>query len=286
MPPRPFIALVILAWLATTSCLLYREVWPYLQPGGAPPYVIDLTEEIGGSLVNWTVLQKTAKIGSAVSRVERQPDATYRLQTTLTFYKFPILDLKKLVTSYHITDDGSLLGLSALCVIQLPHAPVKDPPLELQLDGALEGDDFVPRLSINKTPLPVGDVRVRMGERGNILNPMQLVNRVPGLRDGRTWRMALFDPVRALGQAFPEYKEVLASAEGMSVPELHAVVVRETLDWPDADNAVACYKIEYRKPGEPDPVAATWVRQSDGLVLQQHSRTALMEMTLRRDVPR
>jgi hypothetical protein len=280
MPPRSFVVLVILAWLGTTTWLLYREAWPYLQTGGPPPYAIDLTEELSTSEVNWKIYQNQKDIGYGISRVERKPDRTYQLRTTLRFTRFPILNLNKLETGYHITEEGALLGLSAQCLLHIGPGDPTVPNVDLRLEGTIVDGQLEPRMFLDKQPLPIGAIKIPIAERGSILNPMQLLNRVPGLREGRTWQMTLFDPMKSLGHAFPEYKEVLAAAEGVRVPELHALVVSDTLQW--ANVPVRCYKIEYRKPGELDPVAATWVRQSDGLVLQQQSRTALMEMTLTR----
>ncbi len=245
--------------------------------GGPPPYNIDLTEEIGSSLVNWIIYQKEQKIGRATSLVERQPNRTYQLRTQLYFDKLrlPFVEINKISTAYHVTEDGELLGLSAQFVVHM-----QKEEFDLEMQGEVDDGAITPKLLLNKQRLPLGEVKVPLTGTGNIVNPLQLLNRVPGLSEGRHWRMTLFDPLKALGKAFPEYKEVFAAAEGTTTPELRAEVVADTLQW-DA-MPVPCYKIEYRKPGEPDPVAATWVRRRDGLVLQQFSSSGLMDMTVRR----
>jgi hypothetical protein len=282
MPPRSIVALVIVCWLVVNSVLVYREALPYWHAGGAPPYNIDLTEELSNSVVTWEIWQRQKHIGSAASFVERQRDRTFRLRTELRFQELPLplIELKKIATMYHITEDGDLLGVSARFIINMEVARKTSEQFDLAVEGEVEGGTIAPRLSLNGQELPLGPVQVPLQGGGNVINPMQLLNRVPGLSEGRRWRMTLFDPISALGKAFPQYKEIFAAAEGMTIPELHAEVLADTLTWNDLE--VPCYKIVYRKPGDPDPVAATWVRRRDALVLQQFSSSGLMEMTVKR----
>ena len=285
MPHRSIVVAVVVAWLAANSLLFYREVWPHWRPGGPPPYAIDLTEELGRSTVDWNIYQSGKRTGHAVSQVERQRDRTYHLRTHLHFDNFRIFDLelRRLSTVYHVTEEGELLDLSVVFQVRLKNKQIDLPDAELRLEGMVEDGEIAPKILFNGEKLPLGEARVPLGESGSILNPMQLLNRVPGLSEGRHWRMTLFDPMKAL-KAFPLFAPVLGTAEGMSVPHLDAEVTTDTLLWNDED--VPCFKIEYRKPKELDPVAATWVRRRDGLVLQQQSSGGLMEMTLRRVSPR
>jgi hypothetical protein len=285
MPPRIIVAAVVLGWLAANAWLVYREAVPYWRASGPPPYTIDLTEELGSSIVNWKIWQKNKPkpIGRAVSQVERQPDRSYLLRTNLYFdsFQLAVLEVKKLATVYHINEEGELLGVSAQCLGRLKHGKDIGFDFDLETEGQVVNGEIAPKLSLNKTPLPIGELKLPLLRGGNVLNPMHLLNRVPGLREGRAWRITLFDPMKSLGKALPDLQEVLQAAEGMTIPELHAEVVADTLWW-DGDD-VPCYRIDYRKPGDPEPVAATWVRRRDGLVLQQHSTSALLELTLTRD---
>jgi hypothetical protein len=283
MPHRLIVVAVVTFWLAANGWLVYREVWPQWRAGGPPPYTIDLSEELGNSMINWEIYHGKKKAGAAISQVERQRDATYRLRTQLYFDRFkilPLFELKKLSTAYHVTEEGDLLGLSVQFMVQMPQQGEH----ELELKGAVENREILPKLFFDGQPLPLGESKIPLSQTGTVLNPMQLVNRVPGLSEGRRWRMALFDPLEALGKALPGADKLLAGAEGMTVPYLNAEVLADTLWWNDED--VDCFKIEYRKPKEPEPVAATWVRRRDGLVLQQFSASDFMEMTIRRIPPR
>jgi hypothetical protein len=282
MPHRSIVAVVVVAWLAANSLLFYREVWPHWRAGGPPPYAIDLTEELGKTHVNWTIQMGGKDAGRADSHVERQRDRTYRLRTNLRFTNFRILDLElpRISTTYHINEEGELLDLAVVFQVRLKNKNIDLPDTELTLEGVVKDGEIAPRLLFDGNEVPVGEGKVAISESGSILNPMQLLNRVPGLAEGRRWRMPMFDPMKAL-KGFPIFAAVLPAAEKMSTPYLDAEVVADTLRWNDED--VPCYKIEYRKQNELDPVAATWVRRRDGLVLQQQSSSGLMDMTLVRD---
>ena len=286
MPHRSIVAVVIIAWLAANSLLFYREIWPHWRAGGPPPYAIDLTEELGKTHVNWTIRMGGMPAGRADSHVERQRDRTYRLRTNLHFDgKFKIFDLeiRRISTTYHVTEEGELIDLSVVFQVRIKNAKIDLPETELTLDGVVKDGEITPRLLADGKEVPLGEGKVAISESGSVLNPMQLLNRVPGLAEGRRWRMPMFDPMKAF-QGFKVFAAVLPVAEKMSTPHLDAEVVADTLEW--NGDEVACYKIEYRKPGELDPVAATWVRRRDGLVLQQQSNSGLMEMTLTREIAR
>jgi hypothetical protein len=287
MPSRSVAVAIILFWLAANGWLLYREVWPQWRAGEPPAYTIDLTEELGKSAVAWDVYQKGAKIGSAFSEVARQPDRTYKLGTQYHFDKLKVLgvEFRKLVGVYHVTEDGDLLGLSAQIILQQSAGKLGLVYHQLDVRGTVQQGALVPQFFYNLEEVKLGEVRIPVEGRGGILNPLQLVNRLPGLHVGRRWRIALFDPLGAdLGKALgPQFEHVFTAVESVSVRELDAEVVTDTLEWEQEE--VPCFKIEYRKPGEPDLIAATWVRRRDGLVLQQHSSHGLTEMTLRRVPP-
>jgi hypothetical protein len=291
MPSRPLIAAIVLFWLGTNGYLFYTEVLPRWRAGEPPPYTIDLTEEVGAnrqsaSTVNWNVLQKGSRIGQGFSQVGRRPDRTYELRTQFRFEKLKLLnlvDIRKIASTYHINEEGELLGLSAQAIIWQPNRKGQYPiEHKFDMDGTVADGQLVPRFFYNDAEVKFGAVKVPVSHRGNTLNPLHPVNRVQGLSEGRTWRVPLFDPLSAdLGKSLaPEVRELLHAAEGMSIPVLEAIVTGETLAWDGAD--VPCFKIEYRKPGERELKAATWVRRRDGLVLQQFSSNDFMDLTLQR----
>jgi hypothetical protein len=286
MPPRPVVVAVLAFWLAADGWLFYREVWPYWGTNDPPPYTIDMTEELGKPSVDWDIYQKDDKIGDGWSRVERQRDRTYMLRTEFRFEKLKVLILhvRKLKGVYHISEDGQLLGMTAQARVATSSPRTGDIEMVLDVQAPVDNGAIVPEVFFNEEKLALGDLRVPLKEHSGAINPLHPLNRLPGLREGRRWRITLLDPLNAIGKALgPQFHDVLGALERLTVPELHAEVKADTLRWNGTD--VACFKIEYRKPGEPEPVAATWVRRRDGLVLEQHSSHGFASMILRRQPP-
>jgi len=47
MPSRGLSIAIIAFWLGMTTWMFLQDIWPYLQPGVPPPYIIDLVDEAG-----------------------------------------------------------------------------------------------------------------------------------------------------------------------------------------------------------------------------------------------
>jgi hypothetical protein len=148
---------------------------------------------------------------------------------------------------------------------------------EMEVKGNVENEVLEPRLFLGPemAPFKLGKMRVPSG--GTVLNPMHLLNRVPGMRPGRHWRVPLLDPLadtNAIGAFIPK---------SLAVTELEASVEPVMLKW--GHEEVTCYCIEYRKPGEADVRARTWVRRRDGLVLQQEAGVGGLALIIQRVRP-
>jgi len=288
MPPRLLCLGVVAFWLATSSWLFYRELWPKIRPGEPPPYTIDLVDEARQHTtpILWTVyrgpekMQK--KIGKARSWVTyRDSDDTFELHGAmdhLELYRGPLgaVVVQKAANMYRINRDGELRELSADIAARVDLAITPQPvSLQAHVDGQVQGRRFEPRGWVEwpggKKDLPSDPVA--LSAYGAMLNPLQPVNRILGLRPGQRWRMPLVDPVgAALSTVMPGF------ASGPRV--LDAAVLPETrlLSWDSRD--VPCLLIEYT--GDNDVSARTWVRQSDGLVLRQEARLGDL-LSLERD---
>jgi hypothetical protein len=66
---------------------------------------------------------------------------------------------------------------------------------------------------------------------------------------------------------------------GQTMQSLIAEVKTGDLTWDK--KKIACFVIEYAEPGK-EPVARTWVRRSDGLVLQQEASHMGIDLVLER----
>ena len=291
MPPRLFSLAIILFWTTMTGWLLYREVWPQFRAGEPPPYSIDLTEEVGANMVSWALLQKEEQVGVGYSQVARLPDRTFELRSQFRFdlskLKLPVfgkdspLKLKKIAGVYHVDEAGRLLGLSSTFIVgeTSDKGVVLDIELEVRgevQDGLLELD----KMSLGGVEHPIPDwAKAQIPVRGSIFNPMQLLNRVPGLRVGQHWRLPLLEP---LGGQLSALSAVIPRS--LAMPELEATVDAAVLSW--CEEEVPCYRITYRKPGEDEVRATTYVRRRDGLVLQQEAGIAGFGFVIRRVAPK
>ncbi len=281
MPPRPISIAIILFWLGTTGALVYQELEPRFRAGEPPPFTIPLTADVGENIVNWNVLQKGKQIGNGFTRIQRQPDRTYEF-----FARFKMMEKLqtlgevedlKVISTYRTTEQGNLVAANAelTCLVDAKllgkhsvefsfDGTVKDQQMHPKVVVKLSGAEFQPEL----VPFPVA-------ESGNMLNPMHLVPKIAGLREGRSWRIPLMDPL----QAIPADYRDLVPTKGMVVKELIATVQAEDRDW--HGTVEPCFKISYAKSGE-RPLAATWVRRRDDLVLEQWASYEGFEYNLQR----
>jgi hypothetical protein len=284
MPPRIVTVTIILFWLATTGALVYYEMAPRFRAGEPPPFTIPMTAEVSENSVRWNVLSDDLSIGDGSTQIKRLPDRTYQLSAQFNIKRFKVLfigieDLT-LTSKYHITDEGNLLGSEAHAKFTAVKVPVLDTvPVEFDFKGEVKEHHFHPQLTVRAygkelespelEPFPVS-------ESGNILNPMHLVHKISGLRAGRSWRIPLMDPMRAI----PARLRPLAPTKDLVVDELTATVSLDDLSHHGV--VEPCYKIEYSKAEDSRPSAATWVRRRDDAVLQQWARHEGIEYTLQR----
>jgi hypothetical protein len=113
-----------------------------------------------------------------------------------------------------------------------------------------------------------------VSHNGSVLLPLHPVNRIHGLRPGRTWRQPLVDPFRDAFAALPGFSG-----------EPHAVLARvlpepQPLQRSDNDTA-SCLVIEYEDEGE--IVGRTWVEQDSERVLKQEAIIGRDHWSMTRD---
>ncbi|MCS7046851.1 MAG: hypothetical protein NZO58_10885 [Gemmataceae bacterium] len=282
MPPRWARWAIVGFWLATTTELIRHEMASRLRTGDPPPYAIDLTDEVGAKVVNWVVLQKDVPVGTGFSQTMRQPDGTFELTAQVKLDKpFRVfIDFHdfRAVTSYRVTAEGSLVSAKTLLKFKVDLPVLGRSVVEFDFAGQVRDGEFHPQLQVllDGQAMPVPPLTpCAVSGSGRILNPMHLVNRVNGLRVGQRWPVPLLDPLRAA----PAAARDLVPAQETMVAELTAEVKLDDLLWNDA--VEPCFKIEYARR-DAAPLAATWVRCRDGLVLQQWAAYEGIEFTMRR----
>lgn len=270
MPSRLGILAIVLFWLTSTTWLVVREIVPLFRTGEPPAFFTDVTDEVRGTTVNWKIFRKEKYIGWGESQVQPHSDRTFTLSSALRFQNLKILvaDVTKIAGHYTVDKDGNLKNLETEVRITLA-----DRPLRGEIRGTVVKGQLMPRVFIDGVETDLGPLKpqpVNVGAHGNILNTMHLVNKIPGLYAGRSWRVPLIDP---LGALLPGQKSTIS----VLIAEVH----HDTLSWQNQD--VPCYRIDYAEPGK-QAIAHTWVRRGDGLVLRQEAMQNDMDMTLVRDV--
>jgi hypothetical protein len=288
MPPRWLSLLIVLFWLATSAVFFLREYWPYFEPDAPPPFAIDLLEETKSSAaVSWQVLHGGSVILDARTSVEHNAkDNDFTLQATFR----PPFDqrqpsrmlgvaLEHMTSSYRVNPEGQLLGLEA--TVQANYVPpfsLVRPPAPIHakanLHGSVAGGLFVGEydVQIEGERVQTGKVSVPVSAQGSVLMPLHPVNQIRGLRPGQTWRVPVVDPLDdMLASLVPGGRKDPVYLRAKVLPETKAFFWNNQ-DW-------ECLVIEYT--GD-DMSARTWVRRSDGLVLEQQVTKAGDTLTLRR----
>jgi hypothetical protein len=298
MPARHVVAFIVLFWAATTGWLYYRDLRPYLTPGNAPPFTISLFDEAEAFRyrendtskrkegLEWSIYQDDEIKGYAVTWVKyRQEDDSFELKSQFKFWskgRFSASDPDQTIENvYHVSRDGELRDVNASVTVEVPFLPK---PLSGRLRGKVTGGMLALQAEAPGLSEPYQLPPVKVQSRGSVLNPMQPLNRLPGLRRGQHWRMPLVDPlddvVRSIAAKFP----ALAAMQTHKVAYLDAEVLPQTimLDRNDGKDPVECLVIEYH--GE-DISARTLVGAQDSLVYLQEVTNQGQNLRLVREDP-
>lgn len=278
MPPRHLILIILAFWLATTGWLFYRDLWPRLLPDAPPPFTIELADEVSEQKIRWKLFENGEDRSSyAFSWVHYRPeDDTFDVSSEFKLFARGQVkgegDPDQVVEStYRVTRDGQLRQVQA-------QVSVKSLGVQARITAQVDGPRLRPHLQLVGPSIQVDQdlTPVAVSRRGSVLNPLQPLNRIQGLRPGQRWRVPLIDPLDEALSAFtgrpaaPGFldAEVLAEPEALTWGSFH----HERTD--------ACLVIVYR--GE-DHQARTWVRASDGLVVRQEATHHGATLALHRD---
>jgi hypothetical protein len=277
MPPRYLVTLIIAFWLAVAGWTVWRNAPPHLQANEPPPFAIDVTDESTHTIVFWTVSQNSQEIGIAETEVREDQGGLFRLEARYKIKMLQGLASAEVTNRYRVTPDGALRGVTAEVVMGGTGQPET---LKGVIDGPVADEVFEPAgtITFNGVVQKVSFDPVAMTGQASILNPLHPVNRIKGLRAGRSWQVPLFNPVSLIltakleGKADPLIQLGLGllrnQADGKQIT-LSAQVQHEPqrLNW--NREAAECYVIDYK--GD-DHTARTWVRVKDGLVLRQEAK--------------
>jgi hypothetical protein len=275
MPPRWLTWAIIAFWVGMTGWLTYQQYSLRQRAGEPPPFTIDLTDEVGANEIAWTVLTKGQKKGQAYSSVKfRRKDHTFALHSWVRANDVLLSkSLVKMISNYRVNQDGELQEIDVELVIELGGNQ------ETLLGGAISGkvDNGIIKLEAwgifqgkrTKLDLSTFGIPSEIKISRNILNPMHMLNKINGLREGQEWVIQLME---------------VKGFDSVSLPFLLAKVSSQTLSWHGRD--ILCFLIEYREQNRQRVHARTWVRQRDGLVLQQQAEYMGYELLIQREKDR
>lgn len=264
-----YLTLTIVAfWMVTAGWLFHRDLWPRLRSGEPPPYTIDLADETQRQVLSvpWEVWKGEQKIGSAATSVEyRAADDTFELigefrpLKPLKFAGLLSVNLDtKMKTMYRVTREGELREITAKIDADIT---IVDQNLKIpaRVEGQVHDGHFTPRWWIGEEELKIKPVKVSV--RGSVLNPLQPLNRISGLRPGQRWQMPLMDPLTDSLLAMVGKEPDIIYLEARVLPDTQPLL------WQHSE--VSCLVIEYYHENE--LTARTWVQENTGLVLRQEA---------------
>jgi hypothetical protein len=254
-----------------TGWTLYKDVWPRVQPDNPPPFVIDLMDEAqpqGPNHVIWRLsINGQAGVFHLETWVEFLPkEDVFELHSNM----WPVVDreghisklaLVSMISTVTVNREGELksLEMKLMPPVPLPVPTNLNVKAQIVLMGMIKDGSLVPRIQVPEKEYDKTFDPIPIKSRGSILNPLQPLNRFPNLKPGQKWRMPVVDPVsQAFGSLLPLSSGYVRTFDAEVLPDL------KYLTWRDED--VACLVVEYT--GD-DASGSTWVRASDGLVLQQ-----------------
>jgi hypothetical protein len=299
--PRPrYILLIALLWLAATTWVVRREIWPMLRAGQPPRFVIDLIDETthgNNAEIVWLGVKNDQVLYTIKTGHEyRKQDDTFDLsgyvatknkgpngEDQIVHYRLAgenkTAQELKLQTSQFVTREGEPRAVQAKIeyFMRLDAAGKLHAKVDLELKRIKVADGrFTPQWTGTMTLYrPDSEIAQSVDLVGKEVvlppcesqhNPLLPRNRLPDLYPGRRWRVQVVDPL----------KDALASSLASLVPGLeperrflHALVRDETSELEWKTRLVTCYVVEFRDGDE--LMGRIWARASDGLVLRQES---------------
>jgi hypothetical protein len=142
-----------------------------------------------------------------------------------------------------------------------------------ELKGVVEDGVFCPKIYLDGTETHLGPFQPRpipVATMGDVFNTMHLLDKIPDLWVGRTWKIAHLNLVG-----------LMVPGRTVTTSIMIAEVGEDELEW--QNQKVSCFRIDYREPGK-KVTAHTWVRRRDGLVLCQQVGEDYLDWVMVREV--
>jgi hypothetical protein len=276
MPPRWVCYLIVLFWLGTTGPLVWKElITPFWRADHPPPATFDLMDEAQGPKrpILWMVHvgQGEPDLGISGHRAEswigyNDAEDTFTIHTELTASQrlgpisFGPVKLRKLVKVERVDREARLLELRVEVEADASLFALVVERASLIIEGKVENNTFSPVVAASflGESFPVPPMQLP-GDK-SVLQPLNLVNHLRGLRPGQTWTVPMMDSVKTTLNIFGgSNKADLRYVEARVLPE------PQRLPGP---TGVLCHVIEY---DDPETRPRTWVQISTEEVVRQEA---------------
>jgi hypothetical protein len=316
MPPRHLSLILCLFWLAMAVWLCQRDLRPRLRADEPAPFVVTLVDEPRINLIprvgvetHWA-LYRNSKEGKREADAARTRIDFTAGDDALEFHgEFKLSEpaknpLVRITSRCRVDWDGNLLGISAL-VETRELGPRGDMEDALVFAAPVERECLLPRWYLPSVARLGASVPLSL--RGSMLVLTHPMNRLPGLRVGQRWHLPQIDLLPPLESAVPAaeasfwgffavpevmgpfldasllFGRTLEFTPRTAIDTVEAHVGTDVLSW-RSRGEVPCFVIDYH--GDDRTRARTWVRQRDGLVLQQEFTHAGTRYVLERESER
>lgn len=257
MPNRWVAGLIVLFWLIMTAAVVRRDILPRLGYGELD-YRTVLSARAVEEPVQWSILLSERRIGAATTFIRPQPDGSYDFVSRGS--------LSAALLGENVENPADILLFRSEFVVsplgRLDHfeasIAMEGSSLRVVVKGTVEEDKL--RLETRGLAFLEKDAVLSIDPESLLVDPLGPLDRLPGLRVGKSWTTRVVNPLSALISPRAFFSSSRPSVEVVH----HRVVGFDSLSW--GGRPRRCYLVEHRHGSV---VGKTWARVEDGKVLRQ-----------------
>jgi hypothetical protein len=306
MPSRWQCVLIVVFWLAATGWLYVRELESLFRDHDPPPYVIELTAETQfiHARVVWKAFQNNQAEESYLVKTwmdHAEEDDSFTLWATVrpaplqSETKKEALLVQDLTSWYRVSREGQLreLGVQG----ELSRRPMGFGDIgfkpQFEMNGVVvDGPTMIAQLKLPQfagmSQIAESKFQFPVSQNGAIFLPLHPVNKIHGVRPGKTWRLPEIDPLSDAARAW--LRKFGFDLPGKNERYLDARVRDQAEPFPydmgDSENHL-CWVIDYwDSQDDKKLVATTRVEVGTDLVLSQEASSESTSLRLVRDSAR
>ncbi len=272
---------VVLLWLATMSWLVTQKVMPALLVGEPPSYREVIEAQHEDPLVGWSMSWNGQRVGWALNTTSSLPEDMTEVRSRVHFDDFPLREmmpdwLRRLLLLEDELPSGLQIEANSMLVFD-PFQRLSQFESSVGFDGIEDVMKVRGRIDGAQLTLSVHtgdfteDMEMTLPRNALLNDALSPQTQLPGLREGQSWTVEIYSPLRPPGSP----TEILqATVEGA-----------EPVMWDG--RVVSAWLVVYRSDrgagslSTRTPRGRLWVRD-DGTVLKQEVTLFNSTMTLER----